>query len=225
MTNHPVLLAQHLSKHVSGPEGSLTLLDDINMRVEAGATVAITGPSGAGKSTLLSLLAGLDQPSQGQVSLMGQPFSELNEDGRARLRGQHCAFVFQQFQLVHDLTARENVMLPLEINGLANARQRADEWLDRVGLHQRRQHFPAQLSGGEQQRVALARAFAVSPAVLFADEPTGSLDQANGQRIADMLFTLNKDQHTALVLVTHDPQLAARCEAHYQLEMGALRGQ
>lgn len=218
----PVLRVQDLGKEVSGPEGNLKLLQNITFDVQAGDSVAITGPSGSGKSTLLSLLAGLDVPSSGSVSLKGESFSSLSENQRARSRGQYCGFVFQQFQLVADLTAMENVMLPLEILNRTNARAKATEWLNQVGLSQRLHHYPAQLSGGEQQRVALARAFAVSPAVLFADEPTGSLDFANGQHVADLLFSLNREQGTALVLVTHDPALAQRCQRQFTLSEGQL---
>lgn len=200
------------------------LLDHISLEVETGENLAITGPSGSGKSTLLGLLAGLDTPTSGMVLLDGQPFSELDEDARAARRGELCAFVFQSFHLVADLTALENVMLPLELRGDSNARDTARDWLERVGLGARMQHFPGQLSGGEQQRVALARAFATTPRLLFADEPTGSLDRANGQHISDLLFQLNREQGTALVLVTHDPALAERCQRHLQLEAGQLRG-
>lgn len=218
----PVLRAQDLGKEVAGPQGSLKLLQNITFDVFTGDSVAITGPSGSGKSTLLSLLAGLDTPTSGMVTLSGEPFSNLNEDLRARRRGQLCGFVFQQFQLVADLTAIENVMLPLEILGRPDARKIAEQWLEQVGLGKRQQHYPAQLSGGEQQRVALARAFAVSPAILFADEPTGSLDFANGQHVADLLFQLNREQGTALVLVTHDPALAERCQRQFTLNEGQI---
>ncbi|MZR61804.1 ABC transporter ATP-binding protein [Alcanivorax sp. DP30] len=218
----PVLHAQDLGKEVNGPEGNLKLLQSITFDVFPGDSVAITGPSGSGKSTLLSLLAGLDTPTSGQVSLQGESFSDLSEDQRARRRGQHCGFVFQQFQLVADLNAIENVMLPLEILGNSAPRETARQWLDQVGLGKRQQHYPAQLSGGEQQRVALARAFAVSPALLFADEPTGSLDYANGQHVADLLFQLNQEQGTALVLVTHDQALAERCQRQFTLNEGRL---
>ena len=218
----PVLSAQDLGKEVNGPEGNLKLLQSITFDVFPGDSVAITGPSGSGKSTLLSLLAGLDTPTSGLVSLQGESFSDLSEDLRARRRGQLCGFVFQQFQLVADLNAIENVMLPLEILGHSAPRETARQWLDQVGLGKRQQHYPAQLSGGEQQRVALARAFAVSPALLFADEPTGSLDYANGQHVADLLFQLNKEQGTALILVTHDPALAERCQRQFTLNEGRL---
>ena len=222
MNSSPILVASHLHRSVPGPDGQLTLLEDINLQVNAGEAVAIIGPSGSGKSTLLGLLAGLDAPTRGAVLLDGQPFSELDEDARARRRGERCAFVFQSFHLVTDLTAEENVMLPLELRGDPAAREKARQWLERVGLAHRLQHFPAQLSGGEQQRVALARAFAVTPALLFADEPTGSLDHANGKRISDLLFSLNGEAGTALVLVTHDDSLAARCQRQLRLESGQL---
>lgn len=222
MLSTPVLVARQLNKTVPAPEGELTLLHDIDLHLNSGDSLAITGPSGSGKSTLLSLLAGLDVPSGGEVCLHGAPFSALGEDARAALRGQHCGFVFQAFHLVADLTALENVMLALEITGAGQARERARHWLERVGLARRERHFPAQLSGGEQQRVALARAFAVEPAVLFADEPTGSLDRANGDHIADLLFDLNRDHGTALVLVTHDPALASHCAHQRELVEGRL---
>ena len=198
------------------------MLEDITLRVNAGDSLAITGPSGSGKSTLLGLLAGLDVPSRGQITLMGQGLSDASEEQRAQLRGQHCGFVFQQFHLVDDLTALENVMLPLEILARPGAREQAEHWLARVGLAERGQHFPAQLSGGEQQRVALARAFVVSPALMFADEPTGSLDFRNGEHVADLLFDLNLQQQTALVMVTHDRQLANRCNRQLALDAGKL---
>ena len=221
-TTSPVLSARNLGKRVQGPEGGLDLLQDITLAVNAGDSLAITGPSGSGKSTLLSLLAGLDVPTSGEVLLGDKPFSSGSEGQRARLRGEQCGFVFQHFQLVADLTAQENVMLPLEILGRAKARDTARHWLDQVGLGKRHHHFPAQLSGGEQQRVALARAFAVSPSLLFADEPTGSLDYANGEHVADLLFSLNQEQGTALVLVTHDQTLAGRCSRAMSLVEGRL---
>ena len=187
-----------------------------------GESLAILGPSGSGKSTLLGLLAGLDQPTSGSVELAGAPFSALDEDERAGLRGQWCAFVFQSFHLVADFTALENVMLPMELQHRRDAREQATRWLKRVGLADRLRHFPGQLSGGEQQRVALARAFAVEPVLLFADEPTGSLDHANGERVAELLFDLNREAGTALVLVTHDEALAARCGRRVRLEKGRL---
>ena len=184
--------------------------------------MAITGPSGSGKSTLLGLLAGLDIPTTGQVLLDGKIFSQLDEDGRAVRRGQLCAFVFQHFHLVNDLNAVENVMLPLELKGVEHPQQAARHWLERVGLEHRFKHFPSTLSGGEQQRVALARAFAMQPRLLFADEPTGSLDHANGKRVSELLFDLNRETGTALVLVTHDEHLAMRCQRRLRLEEGRL---
>ena len=220
----PLLLEAHrLGKRVPGPDGDLTLLEDIDLRLAAGASLAITGPSGSGKSTLLGLLAGLDVPTSGEVWLDGEPFSALSEDDRARRRGALCAFVFQDFHLVGDLTALENVMLPLELKRAADAAPRARAWLDRVGLGHRTGHFPATLSGGEQQRVALARAFAVAPKLLFADEPTGSLDHANSTRVRDLLFELNRETGAALVLVTHDAPLAERCGRQLVLEEGRIR--
>jgi putative ABC transport system ATP-binding protein len=220
----PLLLeARRLGKRVPGPDGDLTLLEDIDLRLAAGASLAITGPSGSGKSTLLGLLAGLDVPTSGEVWLDGQPFSALSEDDRARRRGALCAFVFQDFHLVGDLTALENVMLPLELKRAPDTAPRARAWLDRVGLGHRTGHFPATLSGGEQQRVALARAFAVAPKLLFADEPTGSLDHANSTRVRDLLFELNRETGAALVLVTHDAPLAERCGRQLVLEEGRIR--
>jgi len=221
--DHPLLEVSRLGKTVAGPDGELVLLRDIELRLDAGATLAITGPSGSGKSTLLGLLAGLDTPTRGAVRLAGAPFSALDEDARARRRGELCAFVFQDFHLVGDLTALENVRLPLELRRAANATATARTWLDRVGLGHRLGHFPATLSGGEQQRVALARAFAVGPRLLFADEPTGSLDRANSARIQDLLFELNRESGAALVLVTHDAPLAARCDRRLQLDDGRIR--
>jgi len=207
---------------VPGPDGNLTLLDDVSLTIDDHETGAIVGPSGSGKSTLLALLAGLDRPSRGSVHLREHNLNELDEDGLAALRGRWCGFVFQSFHLVHDLTALENVMLPLELKGEHAARDQAGQWLERVGLDRRRSHFPHQLSGGEQQRVALARAFAVEPALLFADEPTGSLDHANGRHVSELLFELNRDEGTALILVTHDEELAGRCERHWRLDEGRL---
>ncbi len=222
MQDSPILSALSVGKAVSGPEGTLTLLEAATVNVKAGESVAITGPSGSGKSTLLGLLAGLDVPSSGEILLQGSAFSSLDEDQRAARRGALCGFVFQSFHLVQDLTALENVMLPLELQGQRNAEPAAREWLGKVGLGARLGHFPGQLSGGEQQRVALARAFVVQPKLLFADEPTGSLDHANGEHIADLLFEMNRATGTALVLVTHDPALAARCDRQLRLEAGRL---
>jgi len=202
-------------------EGSLTILNGIDFTIEAGSTVAITGPSGSGKSTLLGLLAGLDIPTAGSVRLAGQDLSALDEDGRARLRARHVGFVFQSFQLLSNLTALENVMLPLELAGRP-AREAAHTMLSRVGLAKRLHVYPETLSGGEQQRVALARAFVVRPDFLFADEPTGSLDAATGAMVIDLMFELHRENHTTLMLVTHDPQLAARCDRQLTLVEGKL---
>ena len=210
-TRSSVLKAENLCKQVSSPEGSLTIVDDVSLDIAAGESVAVTGPSGAGKSTLLALLAGLDVPTSGRVLLAGQDLTRLDEDGRARLRAQRVGFVFQSFHLIPALTALENVMLPLELAGLGDARRIAAETMTGVGLGERTGHYPRQLSGGEQQRVAIARAFVTRPAVLFADEPTGNLDTATGARIGELLFDLNAHAHTTLVLVTHDRELAARC--------------
>ncbi len=224
MNETPLLVATELGKRVPGPDGELTLLHDIDLQVMRGESLAITGPSGSGKSTLLGLLAGLDLPSSGNVTLQGEPFSSLDEDQRAARRGAICSFVFQAFHLVRDLTAQENVMLPMELRGDRDAVKQSQLWLDKVGLGSRSKHFPDQLSGGEQQRVALARAFATNPKLLFADEPTGSLDHANGERIADLLFGLNRETGTTLILVTHDEHLAARCHRRVRLEEGCLHG-
>ena len=206
-----VLSAERVSKQVSSPEGPLTIVRDVSFTIRARESVAIAGPSGAGKSTLLALLAGLDTVSSGKVWLAGADLTTLDEDGRARLRAEHVGFVFQSFHLVPALTALENVMLPLELRGRADARERAHEMLARVGLAARVGHYPRQLSGGEQQRVAMARAAVGNPTVLFADEPTGNLDTVTGERVIELLFELNAAAQTTLVLVTHDPALAARC--------------
>jgi putative ABC transport system ATP-binding protein len=217
-----VLEAQGLCKQVSSPEGTLTIVQDVSLQVRAGESVAIVGASGAGKSTLLALLAGLDLPTHGRVLLDGEDLSALDEDGRARLRAERVGFVFQSFHLIPALTALENVMLPLELAGRSDARQAATDALDHVGLRARVGHYPRQLSGGEQQRVAIARAFVMRPAVLFADEPTGNLDTTTGAKIADLLFALNADSGTTLVLVTHDRTLAARCGRSVIMEAGLL---
>lgn len=217
-----VLSANHLSKQVLTNDGTLTILHDICFDLYEGESVAITGSSGSGKSTLLGLLAGLDIPSSGNVSLMGQDLNSLNEDGRASLRGAQVGFVFQSFQLLPHLNALENVMLPAELKGELGARERAAEWLNLVGLGDRQKHFPKTLSGGEQQRVALARAFINKPTILFADEPTGSLDETSGNRVIELLFDLNKVNHSTLILVTHDPALASRCQRQLQLQGGKL---
>jgi putative ABC transport system ATP-binding protein len=217
-----VLRAAELSKQVSSPEGSLTILKDVNLAVARGESVALVGPSGAGKTTLLAILAGLDQPSEGRVWLCGEELTALDEDGRARLRARRVGFVFQSFHLVPSLTALENVMLPLELAGDADAARLARETLDTVGLAARLGHYPKQLSGGEQQRVAIARAFVTRPEVLFADEPTGNLDNATGERIGQLLFDLNAGIRTTLVLVTHERELAARCDRVIQLAAGRV---
>ena len=217
-----VLRAENLCKQVSSPEGTLTIVDEVSLDILAGESVAVTGPSGAGKSTLLALLAGLDVPTRGRVLLEGQDLTQLDEDGRARLRAQRVGFVFQSFHLIPALTALENVMLPLELAGRRDARRVAAETLQRVGLKERTGHYPRQLSGGEQQRVALARAFVTQPAVLFADEPTGNLDTVTGARVGELLFELNANAHTTLVLVTHDRELAARCARMVQMEAGRV---
>jgi putative ABC transport system ATP-binding protein len=222
MTRDIVLEARNVTKQVSSPEGPLTIVHDISFQVAAGESVAIVGPSGAGKSTLLALLAGLDQPSSGAVWLAGVDLSGLDEDHRAQLRAQRVGFVFQSFHLVPSLTALENVMLPLELAGRDDARAAASAMLARVGLAARLGHYPRQLSGGEQQRVALARASVGHPAVLFADEPTGNLDTVTGERIAQLLFELNRGSDTTLVLVTHDRTLAARCGRTLTMAAGAL---
>ncbi len=214
--------AHHLSKHVTSSEGALTILSEVSCRVLPGESIAILGASGSGKSTLLGLLAGLDTPSAGKVMIGGIDLSGLDEDGRATLRGRSMGFVFQSFQLLPSLTALENVLLPLELAGQHDAHDRALAALTRVGLESRLQHYPRQLSGGEQQRVAIARAFAPRPAILFADEPTGNLDAVTGQRIIDLLFGLNEETGTTLVLVTHDATLAARCARHLRLEAGRV---
>lgn len=211
-----------MGKQVSSPEGPLTILSDINLSIGRGESVAVVGPSGAGKSTLLGLLAGLDEPSTGRVWLNGAELTSLDEDGRAALRAQHVGFVFQAFHLVPSLTALENVMLPLELAGRGDARNAALEVLGSVGLVARKGHYPRQLSGGEQQRVAIARAFVTRPAVLFADEPTGNLDTATGERVMDLLFELNSASATTLVLVTHDKTIAARCGRIIHLDAGRM---
>lgn len=216
------LQVSELSKRVPLPSGALTILDSVGFSIPHGDTVAIVGASGSGKSTLLSLLAGLDTPSSGSVLLDGAPLSALDEDGRARVRGEKVGFVFQSFQLLPSLTALENVMLPLELRGDADVETPARAILGKVGLEARLGHYPRQLSGGEQQRVALARAFVTRPAVLFADEPTGNLDTRTGQAIVELLFSLNAEAGTTLVLVTHDDRLAARCGHRLRLDGGRL---
>jgi len=218
MDNGNSIEVKGLGKRVADAGGELSILDGIDFTVRAGSAVAITGSSGSGKSTLLGLLAGLDVPSSGSVHLAGQDLFALDEDGRARLRASHVGFVFQSFQLLPNLTALENVMLPLELAG-----QPAQAMLRRVGLGERLHHYPRTLSGGEQQRVSLARAFVVQPDLLFADEPTGSLDAATGETVIDLMFDLHREHGTTLVLVTHDPELAARCGRQLVLAAGRLQ--
>ena len=213
---------KNLGKSVKVGEDSLTILDGVSFSVNSGETVAVLGSSGSGKSTLLGLIAGLDLPSAGSVRIDGEDLFSLDEDGRAALRGRGMGFVFQSFQLLPDLTALDNVMLPLELAGLADARERARAQLARVGLGHRERHRPNQLSGGEQQRVALARAFAVAPKLLLADEPTGNLDPHTGAQIIDLMLDLNRAQGATLVVVTHDPALAARCGRQLRLDGGRL---
>ncbi|MBO9663858.1 ATP-binding cassette domain-containing protein [Dokdonella sp.] len=216
------LSASEISKVVDGPDGRLTILDGVGLEVARGDSLAIVGASGSGKTTLLGLLAGLDRPSRGSITLAGQCLDALDEEARARLRRRLVGFVFQSFHLLPALNAEENVMLPLDLEGRADARERAAEALARVGLERRRHHYPHQLSGGEQQRVALARAFVHAPQILFADEPTGNLDQRTGASVGDLLFALNREHATTLVLVTHDARLAARCARSLQLREGRI---
>ncbi len=221
LQSHAVI-AHALSQRVATADGTLAILSEVELAVKAGETLAITGASGSGKSTLLGLLAGLDQPSSGEIFLLGQRLGDLDEDARARLRAGRIGFVFQSFQLLPALTALENILLPLELAGRADAHQRAAHWLDRVGLAARAAHTPRQLSGGEQQRVALARAFATDPEIVFADEPTGNLDADTGARIIELLFELNASARTTLILVTHDEALAARCQRRLHLVAGRV---
>lgn len=222
MERKTVLEARELTRKVNSPEGELTIVRNVSLRIEAGETVALVGASGAGKSTLLAMLAGLDVPTSGQVWLDDRDLTQLDEDQRAALRADRVGFVFQAFHLVPSLTALENVMLPLELAGRRDAAQAARAMLARVGLGERVGHYPRQLSGGEQQRVALARASVTRPAVLFADEPTGNLDTATGESICQLLFELNRESGTTLVLVTHDPQLAARCQRRLTMVAGRM---
>jgi len=217
-----VLAADRVGKQVSSPEGTLAILSEVSLGIARGESVAIMGASGAGKSTLLALLAGLDEPTTGSIRLAGSELTALDEDGRAAVRARHVGFVFQSFHLLPSLTALENVMLPLELAGRGDARKAALEVLGRVGLGERLGHYPRQLSGGEQQRVAIARAFVTGPDVLFADEPTGNLDAATGERIMDLLFGLNTAAGATLVLVTHDQALASRCGRIIRLDAGRI---
>lgn len=218
-----ILQARALTRRVKLGADELTILDDVSFAISEGESVAIVGASGSGKSTLLSLLAGLDVPSEGDVDLVGESLAALDEDGRAELRGRHVGFVFQSFQLLPSLTALENVMLPLELVGRADAESAARQVLAQVGLADRLRSYPRQLSGGEQQRVALARAFVTRPKVLFADEPTGNLDTRTGSAIIDLLFDLNAQSGTTLILVTHDAGLAARCGRTLRIDAGRLQ--
>lgn len=222
VNEEPIIVVEHVHKSVSDSTGTLDILRDIDFRLMPGESAAIVGASGSGKSTLLSIIAGLDTPTRGTVRLGGRDLFALGEDERAALRGQEMGFVFQSFQLMGNLTALENVMLPLELSGDRNARARAREMLVRVGLGERLGHYPKVLSGGEQQRVALARAFVVQPAVLLADEPTGSLDFATGETIMQLMFELNREQGTTLVMVTHDRSIAARCGRRIVIEAGRV---
>jgi putative ABC transport system ATP-binding protein len=218
----PIIAVRHVTKRVTDSSGTLTILDDIDFSLQPRESAAIVGASGSGKSTLLSLMAGLDTPSEGTVVLAGDDLFAVDEDARAAVRAQRVGFVFQSFQLLPNLTALENVMLPLELLGRSGARAAATEMLGRVGLSERLKHYPRVLSGGEQQRVALARAFVVEPAVLLADEPTGSLDFATGERVMGLMFDMNREAGTTLVLVTHDRAIAARCDRQLHIEAGRL---
>lgn len=214
-----------LQQRVKTSEGTLTILKGIDLEIKRGESVAIIGASGSGKSTLLGMMAGLDLPSDGEVFLADKNITALPEEERARVRGEIVGFVFQSFQLLSSLTALENVMLPLEVKGVDHPEQRARQYLERVGLNGREGHYPNQLSGGEQQRVAIARAFASEAPILFADEPTGNLDTQTGEKIANLLFDMNREAGTTLVLVTHDPKLATRCDRQLVMEAGEIREQ
>jgi len=217
-----MIRVENLNKHVETVQGRLDILLSIQLAIQYGETVAIVGASGSGKSTLLSLMAGLDLPSEGSVALAGITITDLDEDGRANVRSRYVGFVFQSFQLLPALTAHENVMLPLELAAVRQPRKAAQRLLERVGLGARLTHYPNQLSGGEQQRVALARAFVTTPKILFADEPTGNLDSVTGSQIIELLFELNHEHQTTLVLVTHDEALASRCGRRIRLEAGCI---
>ena len=217
-----VIEVSRLTKRVDNGGEPLTILHENSFSVAAGETVAIVGASGSGKSTLLGLLAGLDLPTSGSVRLAGEPLTDLDEDARAMLRGRLLGFVFQSFQLLPSLNAIENVMLPLELAGMANARSEAEFWLKRVGLAHRLRHYPKHLSGGEQQRVALARAFAPKPRLIFADEPTGNLDAATGHQIIELMFAINAERGTTMILVTHDEEIAARCGRRLRMHAGEI---
>ena len=217
-----IVRVEHLTKRVSTSETELVIVNRAHFDIEAGDTIAVVGASGSGKSTLLGLMAGLDTPSEGRVFINDEDLFALNEDGRAKLRGRLVGFVFQSFQLLPSLTALENVMLPLELGGVADAANRARSILERVGLGARVKHYPKQLSGGEQQRVAIARAFVTEPKLLFADEPTGNLDAKTGRAMMDLLFELNRERGTTLILVTHDAALAARCGRRLHIDAGVV---
>ena len=218
-----MIIVEHLSRRVRDADGWLSILEDVSFTIPSGTTAAIVGASGSGKSTLLGLLAGLDLPDAGRVTIGGQSLFDLDEDARAAWRARHVGFVFQTFQLLGQMTALENIMLPLELAGDPRAEERARELLVRVGLADRARHYPRTLSGGDQQRVARARAFAASPPLLFADEPTGSLDAATGERVIELLFELNREAGATLVLVTHDESLASRCQQRITLKAGRLQ--
>ena len=217
-----IIQTRNLTKKVTSGNGELTILEDINLELEEGRSLAIAGPSGSGKSTLLGLLAGLDSPTEGEIFLNNQPLHKLSEEERALARKKNVAFVFQSFELLPGLSALENVMLPSELNLDSQAKERATEYLSRVGLGNRTHHYPRQLSGGEQQRVAIARAFACNAKVLFADEPTGNLDKKTGMKISDLLFEVNEESSNALVVVTHDSNLASRCDKQISLSEGLI---
>ena len=225
MTQPLMIQVKNLSHRVSVGKEQLTILDGIQLQVKPGESIAIVGASGSGKSTLLGMLAGLDLPSEGEIFISGQPLHQMDEEQRARLRGERIGFVFQSFLLIPELTALENVMLPAELRGIRQARQLAINLLQEVGLGERMQHKPAKLSGGEQQRVALARAFICQPALLLADEPTGNLDQHTGEKIADLLFRMNQESGSSLVIVTHDTALAARCQRQLRMTAGKLEAE
>lgn len=222
MNKHPIVRAVGLTHTVTTGSRTIRILEEVSLNIQHGESIAVVGASGSGKTTLLALLAGLDVPSAGRVITDGQDLSGMDEDGRARIRRDRIGFVFQSFQLLPALTALENVMLPLELAGRDDARKRSEEILSRVGLGERLEHYPRQLSGGEQQRVAIARAFVIDPKIVFADEPTGNLDAATGEEIVMQMFDLNREQGTTLVLVTHDEKLAARCQRRIELSAGRI---
>ena len=222
LNSESILSVKSLTKSVQVEDKTLTLLQPLHLTVAAGESIAIVGSSGSGKTTLLSILAGLDLPSPGEVYLKNKPLHQFNEEQRSQVRAQHVGFIFQQFLLINSLTALENVMLPAELANLPDAQARGEALLEQVGLADRLDHYPSQLSGGEQQRVAIARAFIAKPDILFADEPTGNLDSKTGQHITDLIFDLNAKEGTTLVLVTHDAKLAARCQRQVEMDSGML---